>query len=158
MSKYTLYPVTHETPAKVFDDTWNAMVSEGKDKKVFWDGAVTDVNGWVMRLSRSHPIFVWDNEENRWCFLAWFDVVQPWWAWAHFCVLGMPRREPAREVFKLAHSAGIQYMGGIIPEWHWQAQRFVKLLGWKRAGTLPAFCDTEKGRSNGVIYHHRIGG
>lgn len=148
--------------------TWKAIVAEGKDKLLFYDGSVTSPEGFVrfVKAPGNFPLFVVEEESGNIHMLAWLNGLMNGTAQSHFCSVGKYRRGAAEKIIEywmsLEHEGKkiIHALIGITPEPLKAAVKLAKLAGYTVLGTIPNFCNMvyEARRVPGVISYYARGG
>lgn len=162
-SRYQVVPVTPATlPREGLRDIWRRIVAENKVKSLFYGGGVETFEDFEAELgvARVAAVVVVDTTEARPALLAWLTNLGGGSAFAHYCALGLPRREAGRAVLdywaRLVDESGrplIEVLLGITPETHQAALRVTRIMGFTNGCTIPRYCIVADppGRVGGVL-------
>lgn len=152
-------PVTKDTITPfAIDLAWKQMDELGHVQTVFYDGSAKNSADFAIILLASQSFMLWDTDKEKWVWVSWAWPASNGWAEVHFCPLDEYKRDmgvKAMQIYKKVFHG----VYGIIPESNVSAQRLVRLLGWKRAGTFPKYCNMvhKKTREAGTIWHKVLG-
>lgn len=127
---------------------WAQIVAEKNDKLLFYDGAVTDLQGWLNYIycPQNHVVVIAD-ESSRPYHIAWINKYYQGHAFLHHCALGKYDRRSWPLVRD--HWANMKYndgksiinvLLGVTPVTNTLATRLVKILGWSIIGCVPFLC------------------
>jgi hypothetical protein len=158
--RYALWPAAFvdgafSIPDEVLAGLWREMVATGRDKGLFYNGAVTDESGWIAWIKdpANYPVLVADTTRNRIVCVAWLNNAVDGAALVHFCMLGMPRPEIGKAVLRYWSRVSILHvLVGFTPDSNMAAVKYARSIGFVDAGYIPSMCNMiYKGRRVGAV-------
>ncbi|MFM8892005.1 MAG: hypothetical protein ACKOTB_10370 [Planctomycetia bacterium] len=158
-------PVGDDLLARV----WRRLGDEQKVQQLFYGGGISSPETFL-RFMRSPDIaacLVLDEASREPVLIAWLTNIGNRSAFAHYGVLGRPRRAAGLSVLEYWRSfrdpSGepvIDVLLGITPDTHRLALRVLTIMGFTSLGTVPRYCDTayDGKRTGGVISFLELNG
>ena len=141
---------------------WGRLVAEQKVGHLFYSGGISTLDDFL-RFVRSPDVaacLVSEEPSGEPVVIAWLTNIGNRSAFAHYGVLGRPRRAAGRAVLDYWRSfrdpSGeplIDVLLGITPDTHRLALRVLEIMGFTSLGTVPRYCNTvyDGIRTGGVI-------
>lgn len=155
------------TPDSILVALWRHMETQGKAKRVFYNGHIRTEYDWMVFIKDpgNHVLFVVDDTTETICALAWLNGVEDRCAKAHFCILVPYKRGIGNAIMDFWKgfrwpdgTPTLKTLVGLTPESYDQALRAIKILGFKTVGSIPDICDMvyENRREAGVITYYHV--
>lgn len=136
---------------------WRQIASEGKVGELFYAGGIdtpADFLGFI-RSPQIIACIVLDLEMRAPCAIGWLTNASSGSAFVHYCVLGKPRRSAGKALLDywctLRAPDGqrlFRVLLGITPETHAAALRVIRIMGFTTLGTIPHYCQLDRGRAH----------
>lgn len=144
---------------------WQRIVAEGKVEQLFYAGGIDAPADFLQFIKSRHVIasVVLDLETRLPRAIGWLTNASGGAAFTHYCVLGKPRRSVGRVLLdhwiNLRDRDGkrlFRVLLGITPETHPAALRVIRIMGFTSLGTIPRYCQIDRGRicCGGVISYY----
>lgn len=138
------YSIPHEYMAQI----WLRIKKENRHNDLFYDGSVTDLQGWLNYIynPQNHVIVIAD-ETGYPSHIAWINKFYQGHAFLHHCAIGQYNRRSWPLIRD--HWAGmkddfgnslIKVLLGITPVTNKLAIKLVKILKWNMLGCVPFVC------------------
>lgn len=166
--KFEVYPLIQvegkwTVPDEVLVGIWGQIVSEGKDKELFYDATIKTPFEWMEFIKRpgTYPILVVDKKKKTVVHIAWLKDVFDIGAWAHHCSVGKYQRgawEAARDYWK-KYFPNLKLLLGITPETNEPAIKFLqKICKFTVVGKIPLMCNMgyENKRVSAIISYYEL--
>ena len=169
--RYQLWPYVKlddeqwSIPDKLLEQIYQELVSEQRDKIVFYGGGIDNFEQFIkyLKTKHNHFVFVVDAEEKKFVFIAWLNNIQARSAFCHFFAMGKYtyRKEIGELVIQYWKSTNVPIvLIGIIPEINKTAIKLAKELGFVELGTIPCLCNIfyEERVAGGTVLYYLFGG
>lgn len=167
-SRFEIYPLVQidgqwTIPDEVLIGIWGQIVSEGKDKELFYDATIKTPFEWMGFIKRSgtYPVLVVEKKTKTVVHIAWLKDVFDIGAWAHHCSIGKYQRgawEAVRDHWK-KYFTTLKLLLGITPETNEKAVKFLqKICKFTIVGKIPLMCNMgyEGKRVSAVISYFKL--
>lgn len=166
MSRFEIYPLVQidgkwTIPDEVLVGIWGQIVSEGKNKDLFYDGTVNTMFEWVEFLKRpgTFPILVVDKAKKIVVHIFWLKDIFDIGAWVHHCSVGKYQRgawEAARDHWR-KYFPHLKLLLGMTPETNEKTIRLLeKICKFTIVGKIPHMCNFIDHRVTAVICYFEL--
>lgn len=148
--RFEIYPLVQidgkwTIPDEVLVGIWGQIVSERKDKDLFYDASIKTPFEWMEFIKRpgTYPILVVDKNSKAVVHIAWLKDLFDIGAWAHHCSVGPYQRgawEKVRDHWR-EHFKWLKLLLGATPETNEKAVKFAeKICKFTIVGKIPHMC------------------
>ena len=168
--QYRIVPLRDAAGQQVIGDDalvaiWGRLLAEGKVEQLFYFGGINtpeDFLGYVKGVNL-HVCVVAENETNQVRGIIWLTNISGGTAFVHYAAIGPFRRGGGRAAVdywcSLRRQDGqpvLHVLLGITPEYHRDALRVIRIMGFASLGTIPSYCRGQggQGRCGAVLSHY----
>lgn len=167
-SKFEIYPLVKmqdgwSIPDEVLIGIWAQIVSEGKDKIVFYDASVKTIFDWIEFAKRPDIflILVANKQTKQIVHVFWLRDVFDIGAWVHHCSVGKYQRnawEAARDYWR-KYFPNLKLLMGMVPETNTKTIKMLKNIAkFTVVGKIPQMCNMgyEGKRVSSVLSYYEL--
>lgn len=169
MMRYTVFPLRNNNGGQTLADDalealWHQVLLEKRQDLVFYAGGIHTAADFLAYIKKEklHVCFVADTETSELRGFAWLTEMSGGKAFAHYCLVGVPRRNIGRAIVdywcNLRRPDGqalLYVLLGITPEYHKKALRVIRIMGFTGADVIPGYFEKADGQSRcGAVISH----
>jgi hypothetical protein len=168
--EYTTVPLRTETGHQQLGDDalvaiWGRLVAEGKVEQLFYFGGINSPEEFLayIKATNLHVCVVVENATKQVRAIIWLTNISAGTAFAHYATFGGFSRGVGGAALDywcgLRRPDGqpvLHVLLGITPEYHRDALRVIRIMGFTSLGTIPSYCRGQggQGRCGAVLSHY----
>ena len=122
---------------------WKKIEEEEKVDKLFYDGSIRDIQGWLNFIKGNNVFFiiVWDSINKKIVHIAWLKDTFDYCAWIHHCSIGKYQRGVWEAVKSHWQKSSLKLLLGLTPIANKPAVKMLRIAGFKIVGEIPWVCN-----------------